>query len=251
MPPRFRNVAGYPSTALGRARRLARAGVQKAARQAMFSAMRAPAARLVRGVERTGGFYGRFQGPGAETKFFDTQLAFTVDTTGEVPATGQLVLIPQGVTQSTRVGRKATLKSLQIRLNATHTPAGGANAASTMYLYVVQDTQCNGAAAAVTDVFTSASMEQALINIANSSRFRILKKWVMDFNSGAGVTTAYNNISRHVEFYKRLQLPIEYSSTTGAITEIRSNNVFLIAGAIGADDAITVSGTARVRFSDN
>lgn len=193
----------------------------------------------------------RFSGPAGEVKFFDTQLSFTVDTTGEVPATGQLVLIPQGATQSTRIGRKATVTSLQIRANCTHVPAGGANAASTMYLYLVQDTQANGSAAAVTDVFTSASLEQGLINMSNSSRFKILKKWVYDFNSGAGVTTAYNNISRHIEFYKKMAVPLEYSGTAGAISELRSNNLFLVAGAIGADDAITVSGTARVRYSDN
>jgi len=65
------------------------------------------------GVDRTGGYYGRFAGRGAELKFFDTATSFSIDTSPEVPATGQLVLIPQGVTESTRVGRKCVIRSIQ------------------------------------------------------------------------------------------------------------------------------------------
>jgi len=67
------------------------------------------------GYDRTGGSYGRYAGRGAELKFFDTSLSFLFDTTGEVPATGQLVLIPQGVTESTRVGRKCVIKSVHLK----------------------------------------------------------------------------------------------------------------------------------------
>jgi len=208
---------------------------------------------IVPGVTRTSGFYGRYlnsQKP--EDKFFDTALSFTVDTTGEVPATGQLTLIPQGVTESTRVGRKCTIKSIQIRGIVTYAPGASAQAAAVNYIYIVQDTQCNGAAAAVTDVLTSATMSSGLINMANSQRFRILKRLVMSFNPPAGATTAYNSAIKPFEYFKRCNIPVEFSSTTGAITEIRSNNIFLLAGAAGtnADDLCTVSGVARLKFSD-
>ena len=39
----------------------------------------------------------RKKSSGEELKFFDTALSFTCDATGEVPATGQLALIPQGI----------------------------------------------------------------------------------------------------------------------------------------------------------
>lgn len=205
-----------------------------------------------RGYDRSGGFYGRFSGPGAEYKFFDTSISAPMDATGEVPATGgQLVLIPQGVTESTRVGRKACIKSIQLKGNVVFAPAASANAASTAFLYLIQDTQCNGAAAAVTDVLTNANISVGLINLANSQRFRILKKWKWSMNSTAGATTAYNNVVKTMEWYKKVNIPIEYSSTTGAITEIRSNNLFLLAGSDQAsDDLITYAGTCRVRFSD-
>lgn len=203
------------------------------------------------GYVRTGGYYGRFSGPGAEQKFFDTSLSFTIDATGEVPATGQLNLIPQGVTESTRVGRKCVLKSIQARGTFTYSPGAAASASTSAMMYLVLDKQCNGAAAGATDVFTGTDFTTAFHNLSNSQRFVILKKMRMNFTSAAGVTTAYNNVNKPWEFYKKCNLPLEFSSTTGAITELRSNNVFLMAGSDGnSDDLITVNGRARVRFSD-
>jgi len=182
-----------------------------------------------------------------EKKFFDTQLSFNFDTTGEVPATGQLALIAQGDTESTRDGRLAVIKSIQIRGSVTLVPAAAANPSSTAFLYLILDTQCNGAAAAITDVFTSNEMAVNMLNLNNSGRFRILKKWVMNFNPSAGVTTAYANTVKQLEFYKRCNIKMDWSSTAGAITEIRSNNLFLCAGAT-SDDLIQMNGTCRLRF---
>jgi len=206
--------------------------------------------RVVRGFTRRSGFYGRF-GRGGELKFFDTAISFLIDATSEVPATGQLVLIPQGVTESTRVGRKCVIKSIQMRLNLVFAPAASATAATAFSIWLVQDKQANGAAAAITDVITSSNLTSGMRDLSNSGRFIILKRWNSVMNVGAGVTTAFNNSYRHIEFFKTCNIPIEYSSTTGAIGEIKSNNLFLLAGANGSDDLITVAGNCRVRFSDN
>jgi len=201
------------------------------------------------GYTRTGGFYGRF-GPGGELKFFDTAIAFNVDTTGEVPATGQLVLIPQGVTESTRVGRKCVVKSIQARLDALASPGANATFSSTYAIYVILDKQCNGAAAGATDVFTGTQFTQAMHNLANSQRFVILKKIVRTVNASSGASTALNTTLQHIEFYKKCNIPLEFSSTTGAITELRSNNIFLMASAYGTDDLVGIAGNIRVRFED-
>lgn len=203
------------------------------------------------GYSRTGGYYGRFGGSGGELKFFDTALSFNYDTTGEVPATGQLVLIPQGVTESTRVGRKCVIKSIQMRGFLTYSPGAAADAFVGVVMYLVQDTQCNGAAATVTDVLTSNALGTALRNIANSERFKILKSWRWVFNATAGVSTAYDGQKKNFEYYKTCSIPLEFSSTTGAITELRSNNLFLLAGSDGGgDDLVSMTGNCRVRFSD-
>lgn len=206
------------------------------------------------GYNRTSGYYGRFSGPNAELKFLDTALSFNVDTTGEVPATGQLALIPQGDTESSRDGRACCIKSVYIKMNMSAFPTTEVQTAPIITIYLIQDTQTNGAAAAVTDVFTSATVPTAMVNLANSQRFKILKKFVYTFNTGAGVSAAYNATAKHIDYYTKCNIPMQFdnTSTTGAITTIRTNNLFLIAGAAGtgADDIVNVTGTCRIRFSD-
>lgn len=189
--------------------------------------------------------------PQQELKFFDTALSFSLDATTEVPATGQLTLIPQGDTGSSRDGRMAYIRSIAIEAIANLVPAAAATAADVMYMWLVLDQQTNGAAAAATDVLTSSTASTALPNLVNSRRFRVLKRWRIDFNPGAGATAAINNCIHHIKFYQKCNIPVTFNGTTGAITEIRDNNVFLLAGSSGAtDDLIAVQGTARLRFYD-
>lgn len=183
-----------------------------------------------------------------EVKYFDTDLSFLFDSTGEVPATGQLALIPQGDTGSTRDGRQATIKSVQIRGSALFTPGASASATCIAYLYLVLDKQANGAPAGITDVFTTAVMDSNLLNLNNSDRFAILRKWVLPYVAQAGATTAYNPSIKSIEFYKKCSIPMNFSGTTGAITEIRSNNLFLMAGLVNQDDTVSFNGVCRLRF---
>lgn len=204
-------------------------------------------------------YYGRFgrqvqrlrKSLDIEKKYFDTAINFTYDATGEVPATGQLVLIPQGVTESTRVGRKCTIKSIQLRLTNTYVPGADTLGCTTAFLMLVLDKQANGAAAAATDVLTSTDFRQAMINLDNSERFVILKRFDMVLQAGAGVATAFGRDQKQIEYYKKCNIPIEYSSTAGAITEIKSNNLFFLAGTDQTtDDTVGCIGTVRVRFTD-
>jgi len=223
-------------------------GVSKKRRMTKIATARAS---IKPGITRTGGFYGRYNpGPDQEMKFFDTALSFFFDATGEVPATGQLALIPQGDTESTRDGRMAYVKSIYIKGFLRHVPAAAATASTLAHMYLVLDTQANGGPAGVTDVLTSTTLSGALVNLANSGRFRILKKWTWAFNASAGVTTAYNNTSKYIQYFKRCDIPMHFNGTSGAIGEIRSNNIFLIAGSNADDDTVALSGSCRIRFYD-
>lgn len=195
---------------------------------------------------------GRFaSGSGPELKFFDTANTFTFDSTGEVPATGQLSLIRQGAGESQRIGRKCVVKSIFIRGRVTLTPGAGAVAATTVYLYVVQDTQCNGAAAGATDVLTSTAFNSAFRNLDNSERFKILKRFTVTLNVTAGVTTAYNNMTQAIEWYGKCSIPLEFGADTGAVSDLRTNNIFFLAGSDGQqDDTVDFLGATRLRFSD-
>jgi len=210
--------------------------------------------RVAKGYTRTSGFYGRFPPSGSENKFFDTAVGFNYDTVGEVPATGQLCLIPQGVTESTRVGRKCVIKSIQIRGRNITAYAATANPVGSTHLFLILDKQCNGAAAAAADVFTGTGFDIVMRNLSNNERFQVLKKWEYTYGGKGGVAAAVLNECKLIKYFKKCDIPLEFSSTTGAITELKSNNLFFMAGATGAgglDDLIAFEGTVRLRFSDN
>lgn len=193
--------------------------------------------------------YGRQQ---AELKFLDTATSFTFDTTGEVPATGQLNLIPQGVGESERIGRKVIIKSIQCRWrcvpNTTNWIGG------VLRLMLVQDTQCNGAAATYSGVggVLEDDTVTAFRNLENTSRFIIHKDWLFSLTPKAGVVGAFNTESRVVQFYKKCSIPIEFDSVaaTGALTTIRSNNLFLLARSSVDDDVVQCLGVVRIRYLD-
>lgn len=187
-----------------------------------------------------------------ELKAFDTTLAFNFDSTGEVPATGQLSLVQTGDAFNNRDGAVIQVKSIQARGTVTFVPGAAATATTTVYMYIVQDRQANGAACAVTDVLTSSNLGVALGNVPNQYRFKILKRVVFNFTSPAGVSAAYNNASLPFDEYIKFPVPIEmrYTASTGAITDVASNNIFLLAGSDGnSDDSCALQGTARLRFT--
>lgn len=186
-----------------------------------------------------------------ETKSFDTALSFTFDGTAEVPATGQLCLVPQGATAQQRIGEKIVVKSVQIRASIGLVPSTSATSSSTAMMYLIQDKQANGAAASVTDIFTGTNLCEAMRDITTYRRFNVLAQWYHTFTPQAGVSTAYNNQQYHLELYKKVNIPIIFDSTTGAITELTGNNIFLVAGTdTASDDLITLSGRCRITFAD-
>lgn len=213
-----------------------------------------PRRAFVPGADRVGGYYGRYSGKNAELKFHDVDLDDgTVAVTGDV--TASINLIAQGITESTRVGRKCTLRSFHWRYQVTlpetdaaATPADG----DSLRIIVFIDKQANGATAAVTDVLETANI-QSFRNLSNSGRFNFLCDKIHNINylglasDGAGVVSQ-GLVQYEYTFNKNLNLPIEYSSTTGVIGEIRSNNigVLLIShrGFAGFNSGI------RLRFSD-
>lgn len=219
-----------------------------------------------RGYQRTGGYYGRYNVRGnvgsinVEKKFFDTTIAGLIDTTGESLAS--LNLVPQGVTQSTRVGRKMTITNINIKGSiAWGQILFNVVAATEIRIVLVLDKQANGANAAFNDVFESTAGISANRhrNLSNSERFVVLKNWQMTPQNLVATTsdnwatqgnTIYRAQASRFKFNKTCKIPIEYSSTTGAITEIRSNNIQLFAVAESADDIATASISCRIRFTD-
>ncbi len=209
---------------------------------------------MVPGATRIGGYYGRYSGRGGELKFFDAVL----DQAG-VPTGGSILdsmnLIGQGVTESTRIGRKCTIKSIfwryQVALpvqDAVAVPITG----DTFRVIMFVDKQANGATAAVLDILETANIH-SFRNLANQNRFDILYDKLHNINyaamgsDGAGVMSQ-GKLVHNYTFYKKCNVVLEFDNTTGAITEIRSNNIGLL--RISATGICDLLSQYRIRFSD-
>ncbi len=219
------------------------------------AAARGKVVGAARGFQRTAGFYGRYSGSMPEMKFHDLDIDdASVAANGNI-AQASCNLIAQGVTESQRIGRKCTIKSINWRFRTQLLPTAVSNATGTMLRVILyQDKQCNGATATVTGILESDDF-QSFNNLANKNRFRTLmdRSYDMNATSGSGRgstdTLAFGETNCNDTFFAKCNIPIEFDSTTGAITEIRSNNIGVL---LVTPDGTLLSFTSkmRLRFSD-
>ncbi len=209
---------------------------------------------FVPGRDRVGGFYGRYSGRNAELKFHDVDL----DDAAVAPFSvivSTINVIPQGVTEVQRIGRKCTLKNIMWRYRLTLDAEDAvivAGQAVTFRLILYQDKQCNGATALVTDILETDDF-RSFRNLANAGRFNILMDRTHTVNKlamgsdGAGLmSTAQVTMLRTL--YKSCNIPIEFNGVTGALGEIRSNNLGVLLLVSNAGSGI--DSKIRLRFSD-
>ncbi len=127
------------------------------------------------------------------------------------------------------------------------------NADDSVRIIMYLDKQCNGATIAITDLMETANI-RGFRNLANTSRFRILMDTTRNLKyNGVGshgaATVEQASATFNWQVSKACNIPLEFDSTTGAITEIRSNNVGVY---VISDRAIMqYIYLARVRYSDN
>ncbi len=226
------------------------------ARAGPMKKRRTTSALIVPGVTRTGGYYGRYAGGSGELKFHDVDVDDAVVAAGgNIVNSGTVIVIPQGTTEKTRVGRKCTLRSLHLRYlltlpeqDAVATPANG----DTVRLIIYLDKQCNGATIAVTDLLESDNIH-SFRNLSNSSRFVVLCDKIHNVNyagmasDGAGIVSQAATTNNYT-WNKKCNIPIEYSSTTGAVGEIRSNNIGIM--LVGNSGVVGWFSQWRCRYSD-
>lgn len=203
------------------------------------------------GSARVSGYYGRFSGANPELKFHDIDVDDAVIATGgTIQNTGSINLIAQGTTESTRIGRNCVVKQISWRYRVS-LPLGTAeaNTSDTVRLILYQDLQANGAAATVANILEDADF-QSYNNLANSKRFKILMDRVHVISApvaggnGTAIETGLGQLSG--SFYKKCNIVLEFDSTAGAITEIKSNNLgvlFISSGGLAGVDS-----KVRLRF---
>jgi len=212
-----------------------------------------------RGFLRTGGYYGRFKGraarSGGELKFLDTALAASaVAQAGTVAP--NINVIPQDSTESGRIGRKVTIKSIWFKgMIQKDGAAATANTSDNVRIIVVQDKQANGAAFAVTDYLETANFLSHK-NLANSNRFVCLsdQTFALSCPSGSytGAAASFGEQRKTWNKYIKCNIPIEFDAAfaDGRLATQRSNSVAVIYISESATIS-TIQYNVRIRYSDD
>lgn len=222
--------------------------------------------RVVPGVTRVGGYYGRFSGANAEQKFFD--VSCSVPDIDQI--TGALVpsinIVQQNTKENGRIGRKITIRSVQL---SGFCGSGYSSRPTQIRVALVLDKQCNGAAATVGAVYENQGTVGSPIynstsfrNLENLDRFVILMSKtflvqplaVSTSTLGGAVTTTNtaSNSTHRLDAFKRVNIPVIFSDlpATSDITSIRSNNLFLVYTSLDASSSNDVILNTRIRFTD-
>ncbi len=174
-----------------------------------------------------------------------------VATAGTI--TPSINIIPQGVDENERIGRKLTIVKILWRIRVVlEATTVAAETSDQVRLIVFLDKQANGAPATVTDILQSANV-QAFNNLSNKGRFRTLmdREYAVVIKCGGTSAAGVHQFGEDVivdSWFKDVNIPIEYSGTTGVIAQIRSNNIGVL--AISHGGFASIGSQIRVRFSD-
>ncbi len=181
--------------------------------------------------------------PAFEGKFIDNFTTAAAPAAGAIMNDSLLDAIQRGTGESERVGRRIQVTGLLIRWTVRNAAALAAEVANTVRFMVVQDKQSNGTAATTALVLAS-TVFNSFNNLDNSHRFRTLFEKTMSLNQHALGTI----IEESGDAFIKLNMPVLYDATAGAITDLTSNNIFLM--AIASQVGTTVTFSTRVRYTD-
>jgi len=210
--------------------------------------LRAAAQALARDTPatvRSGGYSFTASG-GKELNFKNTDISGTESTTARVVL---LNGIAQGTSASERVGRRITIKSVELKARLS---AGASGTLAAVRYAIVLDRQANAATASFTDIY-DAALPESLRNISNKARFQVV--WDSGIMPVIGnASTILTDDSRHsVEFYKKVGYPVQYNAVSGGtIGDIQTNALYFVSiGDVAAGvTAPVMVGQARIRYAD-
>ncbi len=187
--------------------------------------------------------------PPGELKFHDVDLDDVVVATGG-NITPSINIIPQGVTEINRIGRKCTITKIGWRYRVSlPAVASAATGGDTVRVIMYQDKQANKLTAAATDILETADF-QSFRNLVNAGRFNIIcdKTHAVNSYGAAGDGTANDALAYEENFqmWKNVNIPLEFNATSGALTEITSNNLGVL--LVGRAGLASFDSKIRLRF---
>ncbi len=169
--------------------------------------------------------------------------------------TTSLNLVAQNVTEQGRIGRKITITKIQCSFSiflAAEADVADLGTGDVVRIMLFVDKQCNGADTTVGTILENTEFD-SYRNLASVTRFRILFDKTYAINRRVAMTDGTNTgasplcVLNLVRINRNVNIPIEFDSTTGAITEVRTNNVGLL--YISKHGVAGIDTKCRIRYS--
>jgi len=193
--------------------------------------------------------------PMQECKMRDNLITWTnIPVAGQISttaATGCAFLdIPTGFTQIQRIGDSIVVRGIFFEgIFTANTEAAMNNASDvTIRLWAVLDRHPIGVAATFGGIFGGSGVATYRRAIGPTERYLVLKHWVIELKP-YGVSGAFSNVHKYINWMYKCEIPVKYSGSTGAMAEVRRYNFYLCYAAYGNTTA-DFSGVTRTYFVD-
>jgi len=133
----------------------------------------------------------------------------------------ELNCVPQGATVANRIGNKIVIKSIHLKFIT----AQAATAMNAFRFMVIYDRQPNGAFPAITDILLDQPLGAAnslgSLNIANKSRFQVIRDQIHTADPGNGSTKIFS-------MYMKGRWETEFGTNTNTIGDFRTGAIYFI-----------------------
>ena len=152
--------------------------------------------------------------------------------------------LAEGTTPSTRIGRKITMKSIQLVWTARFPT--GATGGCTLRFRIVYDKQANGAAPSAISIFQTDSY-YAPNNLGNADRYVTIVDHITSPMSADGDRDVSGRI------YKKIGLDTMFTGSTSGIASIGTGSLYLFVSQSGGAAASSpfLNAFVRVRYADS
>lgn len=197
-----------------------------------------------------------------DTEVFDSTITGSTSWTGceqDPVGADQLAKISQGAAATNRIGRKTVLKSIALGGTVLFLPTTGQTAPLTpgsVLIALVLDTQTNGSQMSSESVYESFDLYAATAPrrvMANISRFKVLKKILIEFPQPTAVLKGLNmydifGCAKTFQMNVQLNIPVAYLDDSFGIDDVSDNSLHLIVNRDRTDGTMQITYNSRVRF---
>lgn len=177
-----------------------------------------------------------------DEKWQDTTLTFNNIASAGVVGAGYFGTIQLGTGDTSRTGNNVRVQKMLIKGHFSDTATG-------KYRIIVgMDRQCNGAACTASDVLSSVSTNGPYNHDTvvgwGGSRFEILSDVRGELNLQVAATALINRYF----FYKNKPYVVRYNGNAGTVSDVVSNNLFLL--LVSDNSTVDFTGVLTLMYTD-